>query len=31
MKKKKKMKIEIMLTIEMKIIQTQIDRKEKNI
>ena len=30
-KKKKKMKIEIMLTIEMKIIQTQIDRKEKNI
>lgn len=31
MKKKKKMKIEIMLTIEMKIIQTQIDKKEKNI
>lgn len=31
MTKKKKMKIEIMLTIEMKIIQTQIDRKEKNI
>ena len=29
--KKKKMKIEIMLTIEMKIIQTQIDKKEKNI
>lgn len=31
MTKKKKMKIEIMLTIEMKIIQTQIDKKEKNI
>ena len=31
MTKKKKKKIEIMLTIEMKIIQTQIDRKEKNI
>ena len=31
MKKTKKMKIEIMLTIEMKIIQTQIDKKEKNI
>lgn len=31
MEKKKKMKIEIMLTIEMKIIQTQIDKKEKNI
>lgn len=31
MTKKKKMKIEIMLTIEMKIIQTHIDKKEKNI